>query len=242
MNVTVLATDYDGTLAEEGCVADSTIREIEKLKLSGRRIVLVTGRELDQLLGIFDRVDLFEWIVAENGALLYCPHTREKRLLSKPVPLHFVQELKRRGVSRISTGDTVVATWRPHEDIVEQVIRELGLDWKITFNKDAVMILPDGVDKASGLAASLHAMDLSWEHTVGIGDAENDIAFLTRCRYSAAVSNALDTVKAQVDLTTRAARGAGVVEFVEEILHDDLRSRLPRVRRERSAVPSDASS
>jgi HAD superfamily hydrolase (TIGR01484 family) len=220
-----LATDYDGTLAEDGGVADSTIRALESFRHSGRNLILVTGRELDQLLDIFDRTDLFAWIVAENGALLYHPSTRRKHLLTEPVPLHFIEELKRRGVSPISTGDAIVATWRPHERTVLEVIRELGLEHQITFNKDAVMVLPVGVDKASGLDATLKRLNLSWRNVAGIGDAENDLAFLRKCRCSVAVSNALDSVKAEVDFTTRAPRGEGVVELIKEILKDDLQSR-----------------
>ena len=220
-----LATDYDGTLAEDGGVAESTIRALELFRNSGRNMFLVTGRELDELLEIFDRTDLFEWIVAENGALLYHPFSRRKYLLTEPAPLEFVEELKRRGVSPISTGDAIVATWRPHERTVIEVIRELGLERQITFNKDAVMVLPIGVDKASGLDATLGKMNLSWMNVVGIGDAENDLAFLRKCRFSVAVSNALDSVKAEVDFTTRAPRGEGVVELIREILKDDLQSR-----------------
>jgi HAD superfamily hydrolase (TIGR01484 family) len=220
-----LATDYDGTLAEDGGVAESTIRALELFRRSSRKMILVTGRELDQLLEIFDRTDLFEWIVAENGALLYHPSTRRKHLLTESVPLHFVEELVKRGVSPISTGDAIVATWRPHEQTVLEVIRELGLERQITFNKDAVMVLPIGVDKASGLDAVLGRTNLSWKSIVGIGDAENDLAFLRKCRCSVAVSNALDSVKAEVDFTTRAARGEGVVELIDEILKDDLQSR-----------------
>ena len=226
MNFSNLATDYDGTLAEDGGVAKATVRALEAFRRSGRSIILVTGRELAQLLEIFDRTDLFDWIVAENGALLYHPATRRKRLLTEPAPRHFVEELKRRGVSRISTGEAVVATWRPHENIVLEVIRELGLERQITFNKDAVMVLPIGVDKGSGLDAALKEMKLSWKNVAGIGDAENDIAFLSKCACSVAVSNALDSVKARVDFTTSAARGEGVVELIHEILKDDLQSRL----------------
>jgi HAD superfamily hydrolase (TIGR01484 family) len=225
MNFCNLATDFDGTLAEDGDVARSTIRALEAFRRSGRSIILVTGRELAQLLEIFDRPEIFDWIVAENGALLYHPATARKHLLTEPVPLHFVEELKRRGVSPISTGEAVVATWRPHENIVLEVIRDLGLELQIALNKDAVMVLPVGVDKAGGLAAALKEMKLSWKNVAGIGDAENDIAFLRKCACSAAVSNALDSVKAQVDFTTRAPRGEGVVELIQEILKDDLRSR-----------------
>lgn len=225
MNCFNLATDYDGTLAEDGGVAQPTIGALESFRRSGRSVILVTGRELPQLLQIFDRTDLFDWIVAENGALLYHPATRRKHLLTAPVPIHFVEELQRRGVSPVSAGDAIVATWRPHEKTVLQVIRDLGLDLQITLNKDAVMVLPMGVDKASGLAATLTRMSLSWENVVGIGDAENDLAFLRKCRYSVAVSNALDSVKAEVDFTTCGPRGDGVVELINEILKDDLESR-----------------
>lgn len=240
MNFSTLATDYDGTLAEDGGVSSSTIEALEALRRSGRRIILVTGRELDQLLGIFDRVDLFDRIVAENGALLYSPATRQKHLLTEAAPLLFVEELKRRGVSPISTGEAVVATWRPHENIVLQVIRELGLKREITFNKDAVMVLPPGVDKASGMKAALEAMKVSWNNVVGIGDAENDLAFLNKCRCSVAVSNALNSVKAHVNFTTPAPRGEGVVQLIREILKDDLQSRFDRVHQGQMSIPSPA--
>ena len=226
MNSFILATDYDGTLAEDGGVSESTIKALEAFRRAGRGIILVTGRELPQLLEIFDRTDLFDWIVAENGALLYHPADKHKVLLAEPVSLHFVEELKRRGVPRISTGDAIVATWRPHENTVLEVIQELGLELQITLNKDAVMVLPLGVDKASGLGAALKEMKLPWRKVVGIGDAENDLVFLHRCRRSVAVSNALDSVKAAVDFTTRAARGEGVVELIDEILANHLQSRF----------------
>lgn len=242
MNFSTLATDYDGTLAEDGGVADSTIEALESFRRSGRSIILVTGRELDQLLEIFDRPGLFDWIVAENGALLYNPATGQKHLLTEPAPLHFVEELKRRGVSPISTGEAVIATWRPHENTVLQVIREFGLQRQITFNKNAVMVLPLGVDKATGLEAALEEMRLSWNNVAGIGDAENDLAFLTKCQCAVAVSNGLDSVKAQVDFTTRGPRGEGVVELIREILKDDLQSRCPRLREGQIPIPSNSRS
>jgi HAD superfamily hydrolase (TIGR01484 family) len=225
MNFYNLATDYDGTLAENGGVANSTIRALESLRRSGRSIILVTGRELPQLLEVLDRTDLFDWIVAENGALLYHPATRRKHFLTEPVPLHFVEALQRRGVSPISAGDVIVATLRPHENTVLEVIREFGIELQVTFNKDAVMVLPIGVDKASGLVAALEEMKLSWKNVVGIGDAENDLAFLHKCQCSVAVSNAINSVKAEVDFTTLTPSGEGVVELINEILKDDLQSR-----------------
>jgi hydroxymethylpyrimidine pyrophosphatase-like HAD family hydrolase len=60
-------------------------------------------------------------------------------------------------------------------------IRELGLELQIIFNKGAVMVLPAGVSKASGLEAALALLELLPHDVAGIGDAENDHAFLRLC-------------------------------------------------------------
>jgi hypothetical protein len=101
---------------------------------------------------------------------------------------------------------------------VIQAIRDLGLEWQIIFNKGAVMLLPPGVNKASGLVAALDALQLSALNVAGIGDAENDHAFLSVCGCSVAVANALDAVKATADLVTKADHGAGVAEAIDALL------------------------
>jgi hypothetical protein len=110
MNFHALATDYDGTLAHHGNASPSTIAALEKLRDSGRKLVLVSGRVLDDMLGVFPRPDLFEWIVVENGALLYCPRTRESRLITEPVPEGFVDALRERGITNVGAGRSIVGT------------------------------------------------------------------------------------------------------------------------------------
>jgi HAD superfamily hydrolase (TIGR01484 family) len=84
MRYQVLATDYDGTLAHHSHVDDATLAALERLLATGRRLVMVTGRELPELLEVFPHPELFEWIVAENGALLYRPATKEERPIGEP--------------------------------------------------------------------------------------------------------------------------------------------------------------
>jgi hypothetical protein len=126
-------------------------------------------------------------------------------------------------VPRIEIGDVIVATWEPHEKTVLETIRDLALELQIIFNKGAVMILPTGVNKATGLKAALKRLGLSHHNTVGVGDAENDEAFLRFCDASAAVDNALDVVKRLTDLVMKGERGAGVVEIIDQLLENDLR-------------------
>src|SRR5439155_12516578 len=128
---------------------------------------------------------------AENGALLYRPATREERTLAERPSEEFVRELIKRGADPVSVGRVIVATWRPHERTAVEVIRDLGLELQVIFNKGAVMILPSGVNKATGLKAALKELALSPHNIAGIGDAENDHAFLALCECSVAVENAL---------------------------------------------------
>src|SRR5207302_1347052 len=143
----------------------------------------------------------------------------------------FVRVLRERGVVPLSAGRVIVATRQPHEITVLQVIRELGLELQIIFNKGAVMVLPTGVNKATGLAAALPELGLSPHNVVGVGDAENDHAFLGLCECSVAVANALPALKEAADFTTRGDHGAGVRELIDELIADDLRGRNDRLTR-----------
>ena len=222
MRYFTLACDYDGTLAHDGRVSPETVEALERLRRSGRTLILVTGRELDDLQQIFPRLDLFERVVAENGALLYRPATREEKVLGEEPPVEFVEALRARGVGPISVGRAIVATWHPHEKTVLEVIRDHGLELQVVFNKGAVMVLPSGVNKASGLSAALAELGLSPHNAVGVGDAENDHAFLKLCECAVAVANALPSLQEQADWVTRGDHGVGVVELIDRMLATDL--------------------
>jgi HAD superfamily hydrolase (TIGR01484 family) len=217
-----LASDYDGTLASQGSVPGRVVEALERVRESGRTTVLVTGRELDDLERAFDRLDLFDRVVAENGAVLLDPSTKETRVLAEGPPEAFVRALRERGVEPLSVGRVIVATREPHQQAVLDAIHDLGLEHQVIFNKGAVMVLPAGVNKASGLGAALEELRLSPHNVVGIGDAENDHAFLQLCELAVAVANALASIEERSDFVTRGDDGDGVVELIEALLEDDL--------------------
>ena len=68
MRYLALATDYDGTLARHGQVDAPTLAALERLRATGHKLLLVTGREMDDLKRCFAELHLFDWVVAENGA------------------------------------------------------------------------------------------------------------------------------------------------------------------------------
>lgn len=230
MHYHVLACDYDGTIAHHGRVDDETIAALGRLRDTGRRVILVTGRVLQDLFAVCPHVELFDRIVAENGAVVYWPATREEKLLGEPPPERFVRELRDRGVS-LAVGRVIGATWKPHETTVLEVIRDLGLELHLTFNKDAVMVLPAGISKATGLVEALRELGLSTHNVVGIGDAENDHAFLRLCECRIAVSNALPMLKESADLVTRCDHGGGVRELIDRLIDADLRDLSPPLAR-----------
>lgn len=237
MSYRSLATDYDGTLATDGRVTAQTLAALEQWRSVGRQLILITGRQLDDLQTVFTHFELFDWIVAENGALLYQPATKAELLLAEPPPDEFVQTLRDRihqaelanppltkeferlrTLAPLATGRVIVATWTPHDVTAIELIQEMGLPLQVILNKGAVMILPRGIDKAFGLQAAIAKLNVSLEQVVGVGDAENDLAFLTLCGYSVAVNNALPSVKNQVNWVTEGDRGVGVEQLINNLL------------------------
>jgi hydroxymethylpyrimidine pyrophosphatase-like HAD family hydrolase len=217
-----LAADYDGTLAHHGRVEDSTLAALQRARASGRRLILVTGRELPSLFRTFAHASLFDLVVAENGGLIYEPATGRERSLAEPPPETLVRALRAAGVDPISVGRVVVATVEPHQLVALEAIHDLGLGHKVVFNKGAVMLLPAGVDKASGLTEALRELGLDPHCVVGIGDAENDHALLRLCGFGVAVANALPALKERAHYVTREPRGEGVAELIEHLVSRDL--------------------
>jgi hydroxymethylpyrimidine pyrophosphatase-like HAD family hydrolase len=216
--IRAIASDFDGTIGGDDGVAATTVAALARFKASGRKLILVTGRPLGELHDVFQQVKLCDVVVAENGGLLYHPVDDTVRLLAPPPSESFVARLRERGVTELAVGRTIVATHTGHHRIVQDTVEEMAPQLEIILNTDALMVLPKGVDKASGLDAALAELVLLPASVAAIGDAENDIIFLRRCGYAVAVANAIPAVKAMADLVTTGVRGAGVEEFIASVL------------------------
>jgi hydroxymethylpyrimidine pyrophosphatase-like HAD family hydrolase len=226
MTYRALATDYDETLAQEGRVDADTLVALECAREHGIRLIMVTGRELDDLLATFPQATMFDRVVAENGAILYDPSKRARITLSVPPPPALLEALAKRGVP-VSVGRSIVATIEPYDHHLFTAIHNLGLEWHVIFNRGSVMALPADVTKATGLTSALKALDIAASETIGVGDAENDQTFLRMCGLSVAVDNALPSVKEMADFVTSLSRGAGVAELINLYLSGALERILP---------------
>lgn len=217
MHYSALASDYDGTLAIGGRVSQHTIAALEKVAATGCKLLLVTGRMLADLQHAFPLYTLFDYIVAENGALLYQPAQQRETTLGALPPSSFFEALQQHDIPYF-TGKVIVATYQPYEQTINEIIQELAIEYQVILNKESAMILPNAINKATGLAAVLHELAIPPQNVIAFGDAENDIPLLTMCGYGVAVNNALPIVKAQADYVTKADQGDGVAEVITCLL------------------------
>ena len=220
MRYRAIATDYDGTLATDGVVDEMTLAALHRYRDAGGRLLMVTGRELTDLQRAFPAVATFDGVVVENGAVFFRPETDQIQRLGEPLPDAFFSALTERQVSPLNQGQVIVSTWQPHGETVQQLIEAMGLEARVILNKRSVMVLPTGVNKATGLQVALAEMGLAAHEVAGIGDAENDFDLLKSCGLAVTVNNALPALKAIADKVTTQSRGAGAQELVDWILDD----------------------
>jgi hydroxymethylpyrimidine pyrophosphatase-like HAD family hydrolase len=184
MHLLALAADFDGTLSEGSRVNPETWNAIRQLRDSGRKMILVTGRSIDYLIPAVPRLEAFDRIVAENGAVLYRPAERKTVALSAGLPHLLIERLREQRVEPLWLGDIVVSTRAANARAVRDAIQELDLEAEIAINKETIMVLPAGVNKATGLAVALDDLAIPPEAVVSVGDGENDTILFgfTGCR------------------------------------------------------------
>jgi len=216
--ILALACDYDETLARDGQIDPSTVEALVRLKTSGKKIVLVTGRELDDLLQVCREIKLFDLVVAENGAVLFCPVNGHTRALAGRPPEGLLKALRERGVQPLSTGQCIMATVLKHYAVVLETIAGMKLNREVILNRSSVMVLPAGIHKGTGLKLALEELKVPLANVVGIGDAENDDAFLSLCGSYVAVGNAIPAIQEAADIVTDMDHGAGVTQVIERVL------------------------
>ena len=204
-----VALDYDGTLTVAPAPRPETLSAVRAAREAGTRCILVTGRILAELaLDFPGYLEHFDAVVAENGAVLERPGIAPRRL-AEPVPPAVADELTERGVP-LRRGDVILATDADHDDAVLDVIARLGLELDIERNRDALMVTPPGVTKATGVAEALRALDVSPHDTVAFGDAENDHALLDFCEVGVATANAVAALRERADVVLQLPDGTGV--------------------------------
>lgn len=213
-----LAFDYDGTIATEGRLAPDTEACLREVQRRGHKLVLVTGRILSDLHRVCPvAAKLFDRIVAENGAVLAAPG-QPTRHLGPRVPDSLYEALLAADVPT-ERGEVILATRTDYAEIVERLIAELNLDCDRFLNRDALMLLPKGASKRSGLEAALQDLGIDRKDAIGFGDAENDRELFVACGRKIAVGNAVPELKRLADVVLPGPNGEAIRAYLTRTLN-----------------------
>jgi hydroxymethylpyrimidine pyrophosphatase-like HAD family hydrolase len=230
MKLSVIALDYDGTISQRDTLDPAVRAAIAEARTRGIIVILVTGRILDDLRRVAGDLHFVDGIVAENGALVHFPDSGHTSVLSPAAPERFVAELRRCGI-QASAGHALIDVAAADAARVLEIIREQELPLVLLFNRGRLMVLPQGVSKATGLQAALTMLRLSPRNTVAIGDAENDHALLRLAEVGVAVEWGSKALCAAADLTLQGAGPPAVAEYVRSLASTSRLPVTPKARR-----------
>lgn len=208
-----LAFDFDGTLASDDRIGPGVREALERARQAGLRLVLVTGRTFFELSRVCDCLDLFEAVVAENGAVLYYPGSAMIRDQGPPPPTRLLAELDRRGIS-YQVGRVIVGAARGDEAPIREALAAVGVNRVHVYNRSALMLLPAGVSKGTGVQNALRFLGLSFHDVLAFGDAENDLPFFEVCGWRACPADGMAVLKERADWIFPGENGAAVAAAV----------------------------
>lgn len=208
-----IAVDFDGTLTSDGrAPAPDVAGALAEARASGLRIILVTGRIIEELERAWPAVhQSVDCVVAENGAVLRTASWH--RLLADPVDPRLDAALSSAGLP-FRRGEVLIAAAAADEPSILGCIRGLHLGCETVANRSELMVLPAGVSKGTGLYHALGHFGLSFHNTIAIGDAENDLSLYERCELAVAVQDAVDPLKDHADLVLDEPDGMGIAAFL----------------------------
>jgi len=236
MKFRVLALDYDGTIAQNGKLDPSVKAAILEARVGGLVVVLVTGRILSELSRVAGDLGFLDAIVAENGAVLSFS-SGHSRLIGAPPPAVFLNELRRRRIDFLA-GDCVVESDANLAPQILTVIRQLELPLSLLFNRNRLMVLPQGVSKGIGLRAALSTLRLSVHNAIGIGDAENDHDLLATCEIGVAVGWGSQALQQRADEVLEGEGPSAVASYIRRMA-EEIRLPPERMGRYRLALGTD---
>lgn len=205
-----LAVDFDRTLTDESLrLVPRALDALARARKHGARIVVVSGRDAAFLAReVGSHADA---IVAENGCFLIHGARPARRLgptIDIPAALASLAIPWERGLAHASAA-------LEHEQELRDALTRAGIDADLVRNRDRVMALPRGVDKALGTLAALETLGISPQRAAAAGDGENDVAMLRAVGYGIAVANAVPELKAIARHVCARAGGDGLADWIE---------------------------
>jgi hydroxymethylpyrimidine pyrophosphatase-like HAD family hydrolase len=221
----------DGTIAEGGKAHPAVLAALQEARTRGIVVVLVTGRSHSDLRKVAGDLGIFDAVVAENGAVLAFPNGRT-RVLGRPPPASLLDELCRLKVD-FEVGECVLEADASAAPRILAAVQKLELPLVLVFNRSRVMLLPQGVSKATGLRTALDTLRLSLHNCIAIGDAENDYQLLEASEVGVAVAWGRKSLFEIADDVLPGQGPAAVADYIRKVMAN---TRLPPHRADRRRV------
>ena len=219
MSRRIFAFDFDGTIAEDGRVPKEIIEVFRKAYLQTHALFLVTGR-LYRQADIEEILPYLTGIVWENGAVLEHLSGARVSLPFGTLPEPLVKDLEQTGIEML-TGMAIAATWAQNENLVKEVSARHHYLPTLDWNKMALMILPTGANKGSGLKRLLEQCHCSSETLMAFGDGENDHSLLSMAKTAVAVQDAVPSLQEIAHVVSNNPGPSGVVEILQAFLGEE---------------------
>ena len=230
MKLSVLALDYDGTVARRDAVTPTVLEAIARARTQGVVVLLVTGRILDELRRVAGDLHFVDGVIAENGAVIHFPDSGRTSVLAPQVPELLLSKLRQRGIP-FAAGQCLVDADANDAPQLLAAIRTLELPLVLVFNRGRVMVAPQGVSKATGLQVALDTLRLSARNTLAIGDAENDHELLRLAEVGVAVAWGSKALQQVADATIQGAGPEAVGDYLQALTDGGRLPVPPRGRR-----------
>jgi hydroxymethylpyrimidine pyrophosphatase-like HAD family hydrolase len=230
VKLSVLALDYDGTIARDDRVDPSVLDAIADARRRGIAVMLVTGRRLDDLRRVAGDLQFVDGVVAENGAVVHFPDGGLTTTLAPPIPSAFAYRLHQQSI-RFDAGQCLVEADARFAPQMLEAIRELELPIVLVFNRSRVMVLTQGVSKATGLSAALETLRRSPRNAVAVGATENDHELLRLAEVGAAVEWGSPPLRSAADVLIAGDEPRAVSDFIRQIAVTGRMPALARARR-----------
>lgn len=239
-NISLIATDMDGTLTTHGKFTSSLIKALEALAESGITVLLVTGRSAGWVQGLKSYLPV-TGAIAENGGVFFPANSEEPKLLT-PIPdlithrqqlaatfeylkSHFPQ-IKESTDNPFRLTDwtfDVQGLTTAELQQLEQLCR--AKNWGFTYSTVQCHIKPENQTKATNLLQVLNTYfpQITTDNLITVGDSPNDETLFDRTKFpiSVGVANILDykdKLKFLPTYVTSLAEGEGFRELAELVL------------------------
>lgn len=220
MKLSVLALDYDGTIATDTGVDPDVRSAIAQARTSGITVLLVTGRILSELRRAAGDLHFVDGVVAENGAVVHFPGSDHTSVLAARVAPPLVSGLQAERMT-VRAGECLIDADAADGQRLLSLIRRLELPYVLVFNRGRVMVMPQGVSKATGLQKALEMLRLSPRNTLAIGDAENDHELLRLSELGAAVKWGSAVLQRAADAVVAGDTPRDAAAYIRELASAD---------------------